>query len=779
MQATVFWDFENVSVPNGYKGYAVVQQLKQLGLKLTNIHAIGNSNQLSTTTRNELEESVLMNSCSSVLKWTDVLYNNGKPNYSGLSPARSLNGEQKQVEDHSSIPNTPIKLNTKLVKEERRPSYSSIVNGGNGQRIYSEIRFVPLLRSLIGATSLSTSAVASCGFNSLQDYKQKASSLGLLLNNEISEKGLILWKRYDGVSSQLCLFRAAYYEGCRPGFHLLLDATFQIYNSNQSPILVDRDLLTSVLDNHFVQHNHDTFTSAEQFLRAASSNHYITTKENMIRINVPPMTTPSGTLLSLFDIMETYKLDTSHIGGLLNGAFVQYGFVNVKMYLEYACAYSIVSTRDIGKITMVYRLDIFKELAELIHKGLDPDTDEFHNELSVVAKKYGFQTIQDYINAAEEAGILQTTNEKQPSELSEKKPCIPVSRKDYQQLVSLLQNGPLSSSIIGEKLSCSFKSLGYETLKQYLRGAEKLNLVVLNANDRSGNIIVQLANQTISNGQDAFDPLVSFLQERKVYLLEAETKGLVKLHNRADPNGNMFVVLRKEREAPQPKFQALLTALKNVESSTSSALGPILGYSVRKFNYKNVKEYLLDAERNGIVKLKAEDHGSYVIYPVQNQPGILEKADSNATDVYSAYSNDGETAKCESDYGAAVAQTEIKSDGQGSMMDSHETEIPAMQPNEAYSNALRLNMTDDCRQVIDLITPTIVKFAFTWELEGNQVILKGSWDNWVGAVEMTKVGNKFVTEMYLPESSYEYKFVVDGEWRIDYTKPFRGLNNYC
>lgn len=59
------------------------------------------------------------------------------------------------------------------------------------------------------------------------------------------------------------------------------------------------------------------------------------------------------------------------------------------------------------------------------------------------------------------------------------------------------------------------------------------------------------------------------------------------------------------------------------------------------------------------------------------------------------------------------------------------------------------------------------------------MILKGSWDNWVGAVEMTKVGNKFVTEMYLPESSYEYKFVVDGEWRIDYTKPFRGLNNYC
>ncbi|KAJ3325446.1 hypothetical protein HDV06_004305 [Boothiomyces sp. JEL0866] len=878
MQATVFWDFENVSVPNGYRGYTVVQQLKQLGLKLTNIHAIGNSNQLSASTRGELEESgvsilhvssgksaaadiailveimklihftgaphtivlitgdrdfskilnlletwqytciliyhgnispVLLNSCSRLLKWTDVLYGTHQP-IAGSSPTRSQNVERKLSEEQSSTPTSPAKSTLKLVNDDKKPSFSATVNG-TSQRKYSEIRFAPLLRSLIGSTSLSASAVISCGFDTLQEYKEKASSLGLIMRNEITELGLKVWKKYEGVSSQLCLFRAGYYEGCRSSFGLLLDATFQIYQSNQSPIIVPRDALTNVLNSHFTEFPDAKYLNADQFLRAASSNHYITTKDNLIKINVPPMTTPSGTMLSLFDIMETYKLDTSHIGGLLNGAFMQYGFLNVKAYLDYACANNIVTTREVGKITMVYRLDIFKELTELLQKGLNPAVDDINLEMSIIAKKYGFQQVQDYICAAEEAGVIVGNSEKTESSTRDETKYSPKSKQDFQQLVSLLQNGPLSSSIIGEKLSINIKSQGYESLKQYLKDAEKLQLVVLNASDKNGNIIVQLPGHCAADIQDVFNPLVSFLQERKgkssssqigekmvkvvkrlgytslkLYLLEAESKGIVKLHNKSDPNGNMFVVLKKDREFSSPKFQALVTALKSVESSTSSALGPVLGYSVRKFNYKNVKEYLLDAERSGIVRLKAADHGSYIIYLNCLQHPRLEKLDSDATEINSLTSNQTETQKSE-----GVLENEIEDIINDeleimkiSLLESNNPEkypvVEMSQPEylKMDSKPDYLEMPEECRQVINLITPNIVKFTFTWELEGSQVLLKGSWDNWTGAIEMIKVGNKFVSDLYLPDASYEYKFIVDGEWRIDYTKPFKGLNNY-
>ncbi|KAJ3272411.1 hypothetical protein HDV01_005594 [Terramyces sp. JEL0728] len=591
-------------------------------------------------------------------------------------------------EDYSSIsssPGMPLRNLGDLQSKstEKKQSYSSIVNGAPCHRQYSDIRFIPLLRSVIGSTSLSPSAILSCGFNSLQEYKERAVNHGLLNRNDVTEHGLKLFKQHEGVSSQLCLFRAAYYEGCRPAFTMLLDATFQIYNCNQSPIVVEKELLAITLDNLLAHQPNEKYATAEQYLRAASSNHYISTKDNIVKINIPPMTTPLGTLLSLFDIMQTHKLDTSHIGGLLNGAFVQYNFVNVKQYLEYASSCNTVCTKEIGKITMVYRLDIFKD-------------------------KYGFQSDIEYMKAAEEAGILDGNVDKSTGAAEQR---TEPRKKDFQMLLKLLQSGPLSSSILGEKLSSYIKNLGYDTVKQFLKEAEKENLVELNFNDKNGNIFVQLPATCTGDAQDTFNPLVSFLQERKgkssssqigekliriikklgfqslkVYLLEAESKGLVKIHNKSDPNGNMFVVLRKDRDLCHPRFQLLLNALVDVEYSTSSFLGPIVGPAVKKFNYKNVKEYLLDAEKCGIVKLRAEDHGSYVVGIVTaKEPETVEKTDSDATEFNST-----------------------EEESPTSMLDYDPQEIA---PAPESANSTLENQDIDCRQAVDLLTPSIIKVS--------------------------------------------------------------------
>ena len=65
-----------------------------------------------------------------------------------------------------------------------------------------------------------------------------------------------------------------------------------------------------------------------------------------------------------------------------------------------------------------------------------------------------------------------------------------------------------------------------------------------------------------------------------------------------------------------------------------------------------------------------------------------------------------------------------------------------------------------------------VEFRFE-DLPGRNVAVAGTFNDWKPAKLMTdKNGNGvYVAVMLLEPGTYEYKFVVDGEWRLDERNP--------
>lgn len=60
-----------------------------------------------------------------------------------------------------------------------------------------------------------------------------------------------------------------------------------------------------------------------------------------------------------------------------------------------------------------------------------------------------------------------------------------------------------------------------------------------------------------------------------------------------------------------------------------------------------------------------------------------------------------------------------------------------------------------------------VPTVFVWSHGGNHVELEGSFDNWTMRHVMQKSGRDFSLVKLLPPGVYQYKFIVDGQWRHD------------
>mmetsp|Transcript_13183 Transcript_13183/g.40547 ORF Transcript_13183/g.40547 Transcript_13183/m.40547 type:complete len:246 (-) Transcript_13183:74-811(-) len=67
----------------------------------------------------------------------------------------------------------------------------------------------------------------------------------------------------------------------------------------------------------------------------------------------------------------------------------------------------------------------------------------------------------------------------------------------------------------------------------------------------------------------------------------------------------------------------------------------------------------------------------------------------------------------------------------------------------------------------DMLVPT----AFIWNLGGHSVSVTGAWDQWQSRHPMFKIGNEFTTKLLLPLGTFQYKYIVDGEWRSDSNQP--------
>lgn len=67
-----------------------------------------------------------------------------------------------------------------------------------------------------------------------------------------------------------------------------------------------------------------------------------------------------------------------------------------------------------------------------------------------------------------------------------------------------------------------------------------------------------------------------------------------------------------------------------------------------------------------------------------------------------------------------------------------------------------------------------VTFVFTADPNAKQAFIAGDFNNWDPAADrMTKRKGAFVKKLELPTGAHQYKFVVDGEWRIDPSAPMQ------
>lgn len=63
--------------------------------------------------------------------------------------------------------------------------------------------------------------------------------------------------------------------------------------------------------------------------------------------------------------------------------------------------------------------------------------------------------------------------------------------------------------------------------------------------------------------------------------------------------------------------------------------------------------------------------------------------------------------------------------------------------------------------------PKLVPVVFGWSHGGNHVEVEGSFDNWTQRHRLQMTGKDFSIVKLLQPGVYQYKFIVDGEWKYD------------
>lgn len=65
----------------------------------------------------------------------------------------------------------------------------------------------------------------------------------------------------------------------------------------------------------------------------------------------------------------------------------------------------------------------------------------------------------------------------------------------------------------------------------------------------------------------------------------------------------------------------------------------------------------------------------------------------------------------------------------------------------------------------DMCSEQGIPTMITWSHGGKEVVVEGSWDNWKTRKPLQRSGKDFTIMKVLPSGVYQYRFIVDGQWR--------------
>ncbi|XP_027089537.1 SNF1-related protein kinase regulatory subunit beta-2-like [Coffea arabica] len=89
--------------------------------------------------------------------------------------------------------------------------------------------------------------------------------------------------------------------------------------------------------------------------------------------------------------------------------------------------------------------------------------------------------------------------------------------------------------------------------------------------------------------------------------------------------------------------------------------------------------------------------------------------------------------------------------------------VPLQRPDEMHipSPSWMQTMSGHDDMYYEQGIPTMI----TWSYDGNEVAVEGSWDNWKTRTLLERSGKDFTIMKVLPSGVYQYRFIVDGQWK--------------
>ncbi|XP_042445274.1 SNF1-related protein kinase regulatory subunit beta-1-like [Zingiber officinale] len=90
--------------------------------------------------------------------------------------------------------------------------------------------------------------------------------------------------------------------------------------------------------------------------------------------------------------------------------------------------------------------------------------------------------------------------------------------------------------------------------------------------------------------------------------------------------------------------------------------------------------------------------------------------------------------------------------------------VPPLQSSDNLYNEHHLWMKEP-DQSSEVYLEKGIPTLFTWNYGGNVVLVEGSWDNWASRKPMQRSGKDHTLLMNLPSGVYQYKFLVDGQYK--------------
>ncbi|XP_035543869.1 SNF1-related protein kinase regulatory subunit beta-2-like isoform X2 [Juglans regia] len=89
--------------------------------------------------------------------------------------------------------------------------------------------------------------------------------------------------------------------------------------------------------------------------------------------------------------------------------------------------------------------------------------------------------------------------------------------------------------------------------------------------------------------------------------------------------------------------------------------------------------------------------------------------------------------------------------------------VPLQRPDEMYVSSHSWMQTASGYE--DMCSEQGIPTMITWSYDGKEVAVEGSWDNWRTRIHLQRSGKDFIIMKVLPSGVYQYRFVVDGQWR--------------